>query len=567
MKAAVEETLRWAGPVGTSTRQTTARDRARRGRAPRGRADRRGALVARTATRAGSPTPTGSTSTARRARTSRSRPGPTSASARGSDGTSRASRSRPLLDRLPGPATRSRAPAHAVGLGVPRAGLDVGACGTRRRAGQLVAATTATTSTSMTASGTTSAVICTAGAGRRLRRQIVGADFAHRVQIVERRHERLDLHDVCERRPVRLQDPREVLEHLLGLRPHVTRADEVPLEVERELPGHVDPGDIRGLDPHGVRVGPHRGRDGGRVHPGHAHEARIAIDGRGARTSDKERRPRLENVRDFTSGVTRSGSPGPAGAAIRSTTLAANGPAIARSSTYVAARGPDPARPPRRRRSPRSRSRILLGRPGLRPRASVRGAPIRPALRRTTPLRIWSLPPRRPGSWQEPARTGSSPGRPGIRRTRRTRPRTPPAAARGALGRDRPRDRRTTIPARNAPTAAETFNASVPPAVSSTIPRMPSSNASSESAEHRAADRGTPSAGDDSTPTTTSTATATDSPTVAAPPPTSRTVASGRNPAMTRSSITRMASTRGVSRLPIQPRSSSVRATTPEDEM
>jgi cytochrome P450 len=64
VRPAVEETLRWAGPV-----------------APR-----------RTGTRGGSPTPTGSTSTARRASTSRSPPAPTSASVPGSGGTWRGSR-------------------------------------------------------------------------------------------------------------------------------------------------------------------------------------------------------------------------------------------------------------------------------------------------------------------------------------------------------------------------------------------------------------------------------------------------------------------------------------------
>ena len=93
VKAAVEETLRWAGPVGTSTRQTTRRPSSPGVELRRGRADRRGARRRRTATRVGSPTPTGSTSTARRARTSRSRSGRISAWAPGSAGTSRASRS------------------------------------------------------------------------------------------------------------------------------------------------------------------------------------------------------------------------------------------------------------------------------------------------------------------------------------------------------------------------------------------------------------------------------------------------------------------------------------------
>ena len=50
-------------------------------------------------------------------------------------------------------------------------------------------------------------------------------------------------------------------------------------------------------------------------------------------------------------------------------------------------------------------------------------------------------------------------------------------------------------------------------------------------------------------------------------PPTSNTVPSGRNAAIARSSNTRMARTEGVSRFPIHPRSSRVRAMTPDEEM
>ncbi len=91
VKAAVEETLRWAGPVGTSTRQTT------RATELAGVPLEEGALIGAVLSSAGrdprgSPIPTGSTSAARRARTSRSRSARTSAWARGSAGTSRACR-------------------------------------------------------------------------------------------------------------------------------------------------------------------------------------------------------------------------------------------------------------------------------------------------------------------------------------------------------------------------------------------------------------------------------------------------------------------------------------------
>jgi hypothetical protein len=93
VKAAVEETLRWAGPVGTSTRQTTETTELA------GVKLEEGALIgasfrARTATPAGSPTPTGSTSAAGRGRTSHLRWGTTSAWGPGSDATWRGSRSR-----------------------------------------------------------------------------------------------------------------------------------------------------------------------------------------------------------------------------------------------------------------------------------------------------------------------------------------------------------------------------------------------------------------------------------------------------------------------------------------
>ena len=91
VKAAVEETLRWAGPVGTSTRQTT------RATELAGVPLEEGALIGAVLSSANrdpraSPTPIGSTSAARRARTSRSRSARTSAWARGSAGTSRACR-------------------------------------------------------------------------------------------------------------------------------------------------------------------------------------------------------------------------------------------------------------------------------------------------------------------------------------------------------------------------------------------------------------------------------------------------------------------------------------------
>jgi len=66
---------------------------------------------------------------------------------------------------------------------------------------------------------------------------------------------------------------------------------------------------------------------------------------------------------------------------------------------------------------------------------------------------------------------------------------------------------------------------------------------------------------------TTSAATPIESSTRTNVPPTRSTLASGRNPAITRSSITRTARTNGVSRLPIHPSSSSMRAITPEEEM
>ena len=86
---------RRSGGRGRSARRPGRRRRrptlGRRGRCPRARWSAR-CSRRRTATRAGSPTPTGSTSTARRGRTSRSRRGRTSAWARGSVGTSPGSR-------------------------------------------------------------------------------------------------------------------------------------------------------------------------------------------------------------------------------------------------------------------------------------------------------------------------------------------------------------------------------------------------------------------------------------------------------------------------------------------
>jgi cytochrome P450 len=85
VKAAVEETLRWAGPVGTATRQTT-REVELAGVARARRVDRRGALV-------GQPRPAPVADPdrfdVRRMEGAHlaSRPAPTSASARGSDGT------------------------------------------------------------------------------------------------------------------------------------------------------------------------------------------------------------------------------------------------------------------------------------------------------------------------------------------------------------------------------------------------------------------------------------------------------------------------------------------------
>ena len=131
VKAAVEETLRWAGPVGTSTRQTTrATELAGIELAP-------GALVGAVLSSAnrdpvGSPTPTGSTSAGRRARISRSRSALISAWARGSAGTSPASRwtSFSTACRTCGSSGAAR---HPVGLGVPRARFDLGALGHRLR--------------------------------------------------------------------------------------------------------------------------------------------------------------------------------------------------------------------------------------------------------------------------------------------------------------------------------------------------------------------------------------------------------------------------------------------------
>ena len=93
VKRAVEETLRWAGPVGTSTRQTTETTELA------GVKLEDGALIGAVLSSAnrdpaGSPTPIGSTSTARRAPISRSPSVTTSAWGRGSDVTSRACRSR-----------------------------------------------------------------------------------------------------------------------------------------------------------------------------------------------------------------------------------------------------------------------------------------------------------------------------------------------------------------------------------------------------------------------------------------------------------------------------------------
>jgi hypothetical protein len=123
------------------------------------------------------------------------------------------------------------------------------------------------------------------------------------------------------------------------------------------------------------------------------------------------------------------------------------------------------------------------------------------------------------------------------------------------------------MPARNAPTAAEMLSASVPPAVSSTRLRIPSRRASSEWLNTARLSAGPYRAAPASTATTTTNERVIDTATVPGPPPTSSTVMTGRNAAMTRSSNTRIAKTSGVSRLPIHCRSWSVRAITPEDEM
>ncbi len=115
VKAAVEETLRWAGPVGTSTRQATqAAELAGVTLAP-GSLDRRGAVVGEPGPPSVEPTPIASTSTARRGPTWRSRRAPTSAWGPGSGAISRGCRSMSCWTACPGSLWMTSAPSRCRG--------------------------------------------------------------------------------------------------------------------------------------------------------------------------------------------------------------------------------------------------------------------------------------------------------------------------------------------------------------------------------------------------------------------------------------------------------------------
>ena len=131
VKPTVEETLRWAGPVGTSTRQTT-RGRAGGDHAPPGRPGRRRARLRepRPATLDG-PRPLRPPSQGGRAPRVRRRdallPGGLVRAIPGTRVPGCAARP------PPGAPARSWAPGHAARMGVPRAGFTVGPVGSTRR--------------------------------------------------------------------------------------------------------------------------------------------------------------------------------------------------------------------------------------------------------------------------------------------------------------------------------------------------------------------------------------------------------------------------------------------------
>src|SRR5919106_797408 len=122
-------------------------------------------------------------------------------------------------------------------------------------------------------------------------------------------------------------------------------------------------------------------------------------------------------------------------------------------------------------------------------------------------------------------------------------------------------------PTRNAPTAAEIWSCSATPAASSAIPRIERSRVSSERLKITRLSAGPNRTEKPRKAAATATAAATVTIADAKPTPRRRTATTGRYTAITRSSMTRIDSTAGVSRFPTHPISARSLATIPEDEM
>ena len=105
-------------------------------------------------------------------------------------------------------------------------------------------------------------------ARRRRLAEVARADFANRLRLVHVRDVGVHLHDVRKLRAGGAERRLQVLEHLLRLRLHVARADDVRVLVERDLTGDVHGGVGTG-DFHDVRVagGLRQCRRIGALHP------------------------------------------------------------------------------------------------------------------------------------------------------------------------------------------------------------------------------------------------------------------------------------------------------------
>ena len=96
------------------------------------------------------------------------------------------------------------------------------------------------TSISITSSGRARPLTCTSVLAGVVAPKYRSADFPKDRHLRHVGHVRIHLHDIRERRAGRLQGRLEILEHLLGLRFHVTCADDLPARIERHLSGDVD---------------------------------------------------------------------------------------------------------------------------------------------------------------------------------------------------------------------------------------------------------------------------------------------------------------------------------------